>query len=180
MSWRSRTESRTYHVVRPAPCVLVALIGVGCGATQDGSHAAAGGGTSEPFGADPRNLRFDRLAHDPLFSQVPPGATTIKITKRPAWYRAGNMFERGAWQGPSVVLRFASTTPLRAVYAFFAQRALAAGWTPVAGKTLYIGVTWQWSKTFSTSGGQSVAFLISDHDPGAALHVESYTLTGSA
>jgi hypothetical protein len=113
-----------------------------------GSLLLTGCGGS-PAGGDPGGRRLHELAIDRVFAAFPPGATGVHVTRTPAVHLQPG-FTGGGWDGPSVVVTFASPAAPRSVYRFYARRALAAGWRPTASGSL--GLTDRWTKTYADGG----------------------------
>lgn len=115
-----------------------------------GSLLAAGAliaGCAAPIpNPDPGNKQLHALASDPVFATLPPGAVRTSSHLHPASLRPGGWFQGGpGWDGPSVVLTFTSSESVEDVYRFYAQLAVAAGWSPY--QKLSNGLTRDWQKS---------------------------------
>jgi hypothetical protein len=117
-----------------------------------------------PAGGDPGGRRLKELSDDEVFAVLPEGAKMVEETRTPARYRQP-AFQTGGWDGPSVVIAFKSSAPLADVYGFYARRAAAAGWRPIAKGGL--GFTDRWSKTYPD--GAKAWFGLSPLEPWPAV-----------
>ena len=155
--------TRPAHRRRGVRAVLAAgallALGAGCG------------GDDTPAGGDPGGKRLGALADDGVFAAVPDGATQVETERREAQYREPG-FSGGGWDGPAVVVTFTSATAPEEVYAFYAQRAEAAGWSPTAEGRL--GLTDRWAKTFPDGAPATLSLsLLDDTSP-----TRTYRLSG--
>jgi hypothetical protein len=141
-----------------ATLATLALIATGCG--------------GKPAGGDPGNRRLQELAGDPVFAAFPPRSRAGRVSDTPARYQRRDI-AGGGWHGPGIVARFVSSAPAEEVYAFYAQRAAAAGW--VGTKTGPLGFTNTWAKTYPDGAPATLLLLVVD--PGAAER--RYALFGS-
>lgn len=155
--------TRSAHRRRSVPAVLVAgallALGAGCGANDT------------PAGGDPGGKRLGALADDGVFAALPEGATEVETERRKARYREPG-FSGGGWDGPAVVVTFSASTTPEEVYAFYAQRAEAAGWTPTAEGRL--GLTDRWAKTFPDGAPATLSLALLDD----ASPARTYRLSG--
>jgi hypothetical protein len=129
------------------------------------------GGT--PAGGDPGDRRLKELAAEPVFSVQPQGATVISTTQTKATYQKPG-FTGGGWRGPSVVVKFTSSTPPVDVYRFYGTHAAASGWTPTSAGSL--GVTDAWTKTYPD--GAAATLLLSRLGTPPAGTKATYLLSG--
>ena len=130
-------------------------------------------GCDTPAGGDPGGRRLQELSGDRVFPALPPGATTIRVTRSPAHYRQPG-FAGGGWDGPGVVLRLRSSAPPADVYGFYARRAAAAGWRPTASGAL--GVTDRWAKTYPDGAAATLLLALLTLSHSASERV--YELSG--
>ena len=143
--------TRLGHTRRSVSAVLAAgallALGAGCG------------GDDTPAGGDPGGKRLGALAGDGVFAALPAGATEVVTARREARYREPG-FGGGGWDGPALVVTFTSTTTPEEVFAFYAQRAESAGWTPTAEGRL--GLTDRWAKTFPNGAPATLSLALLD------------------
>lgn len=164
------------HLPRRAMLIALALAAIAASGAAAAVRFLPGTGPANP---DPGNRRLHILAADPVFAALPPGAVHISWQQNPAKHR-GNLFEAPGWDGPSVVLTFTSSRPVRDVYRFYDERAREAGWTP--WQKVSMGFPWSWSKDIA--GKRSFAalrgnFNIHRIDLTEAGTPRGYYLTGS-
>lgn len=103
----------------------------------------------EPSGpGDPGNSRLHQLAADPAFRGLPPEARSPRITLTPARWRTTPFQGAGAaWDGPSVILTFESSTHRRAIFDYYGRKVSDEGWHSTNIGPLGLPVTWQ--KTYA-------------------------------
>jgi len=129
------------------------------------------GGCGTPAGGDPGGRRLKELSNDPVFAAVPPGATRVTTIRHPAVYREPG-FTGGGWHGPSVVATFRTASPPRDVYRFYAQRAEAAGWKPIAGVGR-LGLTYRWEKTYPDGAFATLVLSLLSRAPPEGVYILS-------
>jgi hypothetical protein len=144
------------------------LIGIAVGVL-----ALASCGSSNRSGGDPGNHRLHELANDPIFAKLPSGAVRTELTQSPAAY-VTPAFQGAGWDGPSVILSFTCSLPIREVYRFFDGRATAAGWHALASG--YLHVTDRWEKQFRDGAVADIG--VAPEDPDATTYPRSYRLSG--
>ena len=148
------------HLEVPASALLAAFV---VGLAGCGSHP----------GGDPGGRRLRELSRDPVFAAPAPGATALRVTRRPARY-VQPAFQGAGWDGPSVVVAFRSPAPPADVFRFYAGRAAAAGWK--ATRKDWRGLTDGWTKTYPDGARATLSLLQFDRVGPAARR--RYSLDG--
>jgi hypothetical protein len=66
-------------------------------------------------------------------------------------------FQGHGWISPRVLLNLTSDAPVRTVYEYYSQQAIAAGWTPTNIGPLGVAITWQ--KRYANGALGSLVFV---------------------
>ena len=129
-------------------------------------------------GGDPGNKKLHVLATDPIFQLLPSDAHaegTLQLTAA-RYVQPG--LDGGGWHGPAVTMRFQSMASAQSVFAFYADRANATGWSATSSRNV-LGFPQVWSKSIP---GSTAYLTLTDLDLRAASSgtPSTYVLNASA